>query len=64
MHSRRAVDTSDQHENGVEELKGDGGLLEIVGVDAGEDGHEKWQNIGLTLGEVGRLSYDLSSNTR
>lgn len=60
VYRRRAVDTSDEHENGVEELEGDGGLLEVVGVDAGQDGHEQWQDIGLTLREMRRLSHDLS----
>ena len=61
---RRAIDTRDEHENGVEELKGHCCLLEIVGVDAGKDGHEKRENVGLTLRELGRLPYDLTGHTR
>ena len=62
VNGRRAIDTRDEHENGVEELKGHCCFLEIVGVDAGEDGHEQRQNIGLALGELGRLPNDLASD--
>ena len=64
VNGRRAIDTRDEHENGVEELKGHCCFLEIVGVDAGEDGHEQRQNVGLALGELGRLPNDLSGHTR
>ena len=59
---RRAVDTRDEHENGVEELEGHCSLLEVVGVDAGKDGHEQRENVGLALGELGCLPDNLSSD--
>ena len=61
---RGTIDACDQHEHGVEKLESDGSLLEIVGIDAGQYGHEERKDIGLSLREVRCLPNDLTCNAR
>ena len=54
LNGGRTVDAGDAGEHGAQELQGDARFLQIIRIDAGQNGDEQGQDIRLTLRERGR----------